>query len=81
MLVSGNLTFKVTAATCELPGITTVVGERQLDERARQSHYVVRVTFGPRDEAGTYETTLLLQTNDPEKATITVPLTVKVSTQ
>jgi len=78
VLVSGNLTFSVTAASCELPSVTAVVGERQSDERERQSHYVIEITFGPKDKVGTYETTLVIETNDPENGVITVPIKVRV---
>ncbi len=78
VLVTGNLTFKVTDATCELPLVQAEVGERKLDEREHKSRYVVEISFGPRDTAGQYEATLVIQTNDPDNSTVTLPMAVRV---
>jgi len=66
-----------TVANCELPWIEASVGATELEERGRSTTEVA-VTIGPAPQVGTYETTVAIQTNDPDNATVQVPLTVEV---
>lgn len=74
--VAGNSTFWVTGASCELPWVNADVGERKLDERGSTQR--VLLSLDPPEKPGSYDTTLVIQTNDPQRATIQVSLSLEV---
>jgi len=74
--VAGNSTFWVTGASCELPWVKVEVGERKLDERGSTQR--VLLSLDPPEKPGSYDTTLVIQTNDPQRATLQVSLSLEV---
>jgi len=73
--ILGNWTFRITGAACEAAWARAAVGGRKVGNEWTSCD--VDVTIGPMSETGSYESTLVVQTNDPGKPTVEVPMRVE----
>ena len=74
--IQGNTTFRVTKIRCELPWVTGKVVYTELSMSL--ALYEIQVTLGPVHKTGSFDTALLIETNDADNAAVRVPLTVDV---
>ncbi len=74
--IQGNTTFRVTKIRGELPWVTGKVVYTELSMGL--SLYEIQVSFGPVHETGSFNTVLIIETNDADNAAVRVPLTVDV---
>ena len=79
VIITGNSSFHVTIAGCEVPWLRAAIGERQLGEGRARASYQVELSLGPADKVASYESPLLIQTNDPAKPTVQVPIAIEVT--
>jgi len=76
IMVMGNPTLELKGVSCDVEFAETGTICRTLEEQGTAQE--VSVTVGPAEKAGKYEGTILLDTNDPEKAQVGVPIAVEV---
>ncbi len=76
LTVKGDDLFWVRGADCELPWVNAVLEKETVGRR--DNSYTMDLTIGPIENAGTYQTTVVIQTNDPRNHTIRLPVSVEV---
>ena len=74
--VRGNSTFEVLGASCTLPFVSPTVGHKTLARRG--SSYEVQLALGPAEKPGSSDDTVVIETNDPQRPTVAVPVVVDV---
>jgi tetratricopeptide (TPR) repeat protein len=72
--ILGNWTFRITSAACEAPWARVAVGGRKVGNEWTSCD--VDVTIGPMPATGSYESTLVVQTNDSAQPRLEVPIHV-----
>jgi hypothetical protein len=77
LVVSGNVTFRVTGGSCDLPGVKVGIGKGKMEECSNSQE--VTLGLDAFDKSGPQDGNLVLETNDTQRGRITVPLHVEVA--